>query len=253
MSSQSSKSIQLYTVGTPNGHKASIFLEELKAAYGLEYSFQGLSFAKNEQKEPWFLEINPNGRIPAIVDHNRNDFKVFESAAILLYLAQHYDKERKFSFDPSSDEYNEALQWIFFAHGGVGPMQGQANHFYRYAPQQIPYGVKRYQDETKRLYSVLESRLTGRDYLAGPGKGKYSIVDINVWPWVKGYSWAGIESIDEFPNLEKWIKRIQDRPQVVAGLNVPTPFNPPKTKEEEQEAATAARAWIVGGDKDKKE
>ncbi|KDQ14869.1 hypothetical protein BOTBODRAFT_32225 [Botryobasidium botryosum FD-172 SS1] len=248
MSSPSPKAIQFYTAGTPNGQKVSIFLEELKAAYGLEYGFQGLSFAKNEQKEPWFLEINPNGRIPAIVDHNRNDFKVFESAAILLYLAQHYDKERRFSFDPSSDEYNEALQWIFFAHGGIGPMQGQANHFYRYAPEKIPYGIKRYQDETRRLYSVLESRLTGREYLAGPGKGTYSIVDISTWPWVLWHPWAGIESIaDEFPNLEKWLRRIQERPQVAAGLNVPTPYKPPKSKEEEEEAATAGRAWIMGG------
>jgi len=247
MSSQTAKSIQLYTVGTPNGHKVSIFLEELKAAYGLEYNFQSLSFAKNEQKEPWFLEINPNGRIPAIVDHNRGGFKVFESAAILLYLAQHYDKEHKFSFDPSSDEYNEALQWIFFAHGGVGPMQGQANHFSRYAPEKIPYGIKRYRDETRRLYSVLETRLTGREWLAGPGTGTYSIVDINVWPWVKAHTWAGLENIDEFPNLVKWIERIRERPQVKAGLDVPTPHNPPKTKQEEEEAATAARAWIVGG------
>jgi len=198
-----SKSLHLYTVGTPNGHKVSLYLEELKAAYGLEYTFQGLTFAKNEQKEPWFLEINPNGRIPALVDHNRGGFKVFESAAILLYLAQHYDKEHKFSFDPSSDEYNEALQWIFFVHGGIGPMQGQAGHFARYAPEKIPYAIKRYQDETRRLYSVLDTRLTGRDWLAGPGKGTYSIVDINAWPWVKGHPYVGIETIDEYPDLSK--------------------------------------------------
>jgi len=247
-----SKSIVLYTAGTPNGHKVSIFLEELKAAYGLEYDFQGLSFAKNEQKEPWFLKINPNGRIPALVDNNRGGFKVFESAAILLYLAQHYDKEWKFSFDPASDEYNEALQWIFFAHGGIGPMQGQAGHFYRYAPEKIPYGIKRYQDETRRLYSVLDSRLTEREWLAGPGSGTYSIVDINVWPWVKSHSLVGVEPIDEFPNLKAWIERVRARPQVQAGLNVPTTYSPPKNKEEEEEQIAAARAWIVpgGGKKD---
>jgi len=182
----------------------------------------------------------------------QDEFKVFESAAILLYLAQHYDKERKFSFDPASDEYNEALQWIFFAHGGVGPMQGQANHFSRYAPEKIPYGIKRYLDETRRLYSVLDARLADREWLAGSGRGTYSIVDINVWPWVKGHTWSGVESIDEFPNLKRWVEAVRTRPQVQAGLNVPTPFNPPKSKEEEEKAAAAARAWIVLGTESEK-
>ncbi|KAG8916854.1 glutathione S- transferase, nitrogen catabolite repression regulator, partial [Tulasnella sp. 408] len=181
------KPIKLYTAGTPNGYKASIFLEELKAAYpGFTYEFQALSFTTNEQKEPWFLKINPNGRIPAMSDPNRGDFNVFESAALILYLIQHYDKEYKLSFDPVNepDAYSEALQWTFFIHGGIGPMQGQSNHFFRYAPEKIPYAIKRYNDETRRLYSVLESRLSnGREYLAGAGKGKFSFADVNGFPW----------------------------------------------------------------------
>lgn len=146
----------------------------------------------NEQKEPWFIDtLNPNGRIPVLVDKTRKSttgadgFSIFESAAILLYLSQHYDKDHKLWFDAETqpEHYSEMLQWIFFAHGGVGPMQGQANHFHRAAPEDIPYGKKRYLDETKRLYEVLNIRLNGRDYLAGPGKGVYSIADINVFPW----------------------------------------------------------------------
>ncbi|KDQ14859.1 hypothetical protein BOTBODRAFT_32213 [Botryobasidium botryosum FD-172 SS1] len=216
----STKPLLLYTAGTPNGRKPSIFLEELKSAYGLEYDYRALALGKNEQKEEWYLKVNPNGRIPALVDHNRNDFKVFESAAILLYLAQHYDKERKFSFDPASDEYNEALQWIFFAHGGIGPMQGQAGHFIR-ADEKIPYAINRYVEETKRLYSVLDTRLADREYLAGPGKGTYSIADINVWPWVNLHGYVNLEDISQFPHLSAWLERIRARPQVEAGLDVP--------------------------------
>lgn len=244
--------LTLYTAGTPNGHKASLILEELKAAYpnaGLEYDVKALSFAKDEQKEPWFLKINPNGRIPAIVHHRPDgtDFSVFESAAIILYLVQRFDPEHKFSFPAQSDEESEALQWIFFAHGGVGPMQGQANHFFRYAPEKIPYGINRYINETKRLYSVLETRLENRDWLVGPGRGTYSIADINVWPWVKGYKWSGIENLDAFPNLAKWIDRIAERPTTKLAINVPEAKTAPKTKEEEEAAAKEASAWILRG------
>ncbi|KAG8743659.1 glutathione S- transferase, nitrogen catabolite repression regulator [Ceratobasidium sp. 414] len=238
----------LYTVGTPNGHKPSILLEELKDAYnGFSYDFQKISFQANEQKEPWFLKINPNGRIPALVDHSRGDFKVFESAAILLYLAQHYDKENKFSYDPvkDTDLYSEQLQWIFFTHGGIGPMQGQASHFYRYAPEKIPYGINRYITETKRLYSVLNDRLADREYLVGPGLGKYGLADINVFPWVRSCRWAGVDSLEAFPNVEAWLKRIAERPQVKKGLDIPEPQGPPLTKEEEEKAAEEARKWIL--------
>ncbi|KAH7910808.1 glutathione S-transferase [Hygrophoropsis aurantiaca] len=221
----STKPFILYTAGTPNGHKPSVFLEELKRIYGssVDYDVHKIDISKNIQKEPWFIKLNPNGRIPVLVDRSRNDFAVFESAAILLYLEQHYDKERKFAFDPvkQPDEFSEMLQWIFFAHGGIGPMQGQANHFRRAAPEEIPYAIKRYTDETKRLYGVMEIRLAERDYLAGPGKGTYSIADINVFPWVGLHKFAGIESLDEWPGLKAWFERVDARKGVQAGMIVP--------------------------------
>jgi len=223
----SEKPLILYTGRTPNGFKVSVFLEELKAAYGEsapDYEATPIDIRTNVQKEPWFIAINPNGRIPALVDRSRGGFKVFESAAILLYLAQHYDKEHKLSFDPVAEpnDYSEALQWIFFAHGGVGPMQGQANHFFKFAPEKIPYGIMRYQDETKRLYGVLEIRLKDRDYLAGPGRGRFSLADANVWPWVNIYHYAGVaDNLDEWPNVKAWVEKIKLRPGVQAGISVP--------------------------------
>ncbi|KAF7965671.1 hypothetical protein HWV62_18716 [Athelia sp. TMB] len=221
----STKPFLLYTGPTPNGHKVSILLEELKAVYGsaVDYDVEKIDISTNRQKEPWFIKLNPNGRIPVLVDRSRNNFNVFETAAILLYLEQHYDKEKKFTFDPATqpDDYSEQLQWIFFAHGGVGPMQGQSNHFNRYAPEDIPYAKKRYLDETKRLYGVLEIRLQERDFLAGPGRGVYSIADINVLPWVRIHSYAGVENLDEFPRLKAWLAAALERPAVKAGIAVP--------------------------------
>ncbi|KAF8604248.1 glutathione S-transferase [Ceratobasidium sp. AG-I] len=239
----------LYTANTPNGHKPSILLEELTDAYDFKYDFQTISFQKTEQKEPWFLKINPNGRIPALVDRSRDNFAVFESASILLYLAQHYDNEHKFSYDPvkDADLYSEQLQWIFFTHGGIGPMQGQANHFYRYAPEKIPYGINRYINETKRLYSVLNDRLTGREYLVGPGKGAYGLADINAFPWVRLWRWAGVESLADFPNVEAWLERIGERPQVKRGLDIPEKQKGPMTKEEEEKVAEEARRLFFSG------
>ncbi|KAG8739296.1 glutathione S- transferase, nitrogen catabolite repression regulator [Ceratobasidium sp. 428] len=262
----SSSTPLLYTATTPNGYKPSILLEELKDAYdGFNYDFQNISFKVSDVKHQLLLDlifrfqyqrgaplltikkINPNGRIPALVDRSRGDFTVFESAGILLYLAQHYDKENKFSYDPvkDADLYSEQLQWIFFTHGGIGPMQGQANHFFRYAPEKIPYGINRYITETKRLYSVLNDRLTDREYLVGPGNGQYGLADINAFPWVRSWRWAGVDSLDDFPNVEAWLKRISERPQVKKGLDIPTPQGPPMTKEEEVKAAEEARKWIL--------
>lgn len=219
----STTDIVIYFFPTPNGYQATVYLEELKTAYpGIEYKVESLDISTNVQKEDWFLKINPNGRVPAIVDRARNNFAVFETAAIMLYLAQHYDKDFKFWFNPATepDAYSEMLQWTFFAHGGVGPMQGQANHFNRFAPEDIPYGKKRYLDETKRLYSVLETRLADRDWLAGPGRGKYSIADIKTFPWVRIHVFAGIDSLDEWPNVKKWLARAEERPGAKAGLLV---------------------------------
>ncbi|KAJ7498987.1 glutathione S-transferase [Mycena latifolia] len=222
----STKPFLLYTGPTPNGHKVSVYLEELKALYpNVDYDVEKIDISTNRQKEPWFIALNPNGRIPVLVDRSRNNFVVFETAAILLYLAQHYDKNKQFFFDAEANpnEYSEMLQWIFFAHGGVGPMQGQANHFNRSAPEDIPYAKKRYIDETKRLYGVLEIRLTDRDWLVGPGRGKLSIADLNVIPWVRIHKYAGVDSIDEFPNVKAWLERTLERPAVQAGIAVPPP------------------------------
>lgn len=217
------KSLLLYTAGTPNGRKVSVLLEELKAARGLQYDVQKINLSENVQKEPWFLKLNPNGRIPVLLDRARGGFTVFETAAILLYLEQHYDPALLFSFDPvrEPNDYSVMLQWMFWAHGGLGPMQGQASHFRNAAPIEIPYAQKRYVDETERLYSVLEMRLRERDHLAGPGKGKYTIADMNAQTWVAGHQWAGIESLDKWPSLKRWFDRIAARPAVEAGFTVP--------------------------------
>ncbi|RIA99246.1 glutathione S-transferase [Glomus cerebriforme] len=207
--------ITFYTVGTPNGVKVSIVLEEL----GIPYKVREISFQKNEQKEPWFLKINPNGKIPAIIDHSRGDFNVFESGAIMIYLCEHYDPEGKLlPKDPNLR--SQVIQWIMFQMGGLGPMQGQSSHFNRYAPEKIPYAIKRYSDETKRLYSVLNDSLEGKEYLVG---NRYTLADAISYPWVRAHFLSGIPSINEFPNLKTWIARIDERPATQKGLNVPTP------------------------------
>ncbi|KAH8592423.1 glutathione S-transferase [Bisporella sp. PMI_857] len=212
--------IELLTWGTPNGHKASIILEELKEAYGKDYVWQGINIGQNIQKEPWFTKFSPNGRIPAIVDHDRNQFAVFEGLSILTYLTRHYDPEHKFSFtDP--DDISLAEQWMAWQHGGLGPMQGQANHFYRLAKERIPYPTQRYVGETERLYGILDQRLKDRDYLVGAGNGKYSIADIANFGWVNICYFSGVD-LAKFPNLEKWWGRVSARSAVKKGLSVPS-------------------------------
>ncbi|EIW78289.1 hypothetical protein CONPUDRAFT_91769 [Coniophora puteana RWD-64-598 SS2] len=188
------KIFTFYTSPTPNGKKVSMYLEELEAVDGskVDYEVRKIDMSKNEQKEDWFIRINPNGKIPALVDHPRVDF--------------HYDTENKLSFNPVNrlKDYSEAPQWIFFAHGGVGPMPGQG-----------------YGDETMRLYSVIELRLTDRDYLADPDRGQNSIADANVFPWILAHKFIGIESVDEFANFKKWIDRVHERAAVKAGLEIP--------------------------------
>jgi len=217
----STKPLLLYTGNTPNGHKVTVFLEELKREYpNVDYDYELIDISTNRQKEPWFIALNPNGRIPVLVDRSRDNFVVFETAAILLYLAQHYDTEKKFyfPFETSPNDWSETLQWIFFAHGGVGPMQGQSNHFHRYAKEDIPYAKTRYLEETKRLYGVLEIRLSNRDWLAGPGRGKLSIADFNVSPWVRVHSYANVENLDEWPNVKAWLNRLLEREGFKAGV-----------------------------------
>ena len=203
--------IDLYTSATPNGWKASIMLEEL----GVPYTVRPISLQKQEQKTEAFLAINPNGRIPAIVDRSEGDFAVFESGAILLYLAEKY---RRFLPDDRKGR-STVVQWLMFQMGGIGPMQGQATVFFRYAPQTIPYASDRYQSETKRLYRVLDRRLADNEFLAGD----YSIADIANWSWVCLHFWAGVE-IDDLPNLGRWLEAIRARPAVQRGVVIPEPI-----------------------------
>jgi len=209
------KPYTLYTAGTPNGWKASITLEEL----GLQYDVKPISLAKNEQKEAWYLAINPNGRIPALVDHTQGDLSVFESGAIMLYLAEQADTKGTLLPKDVRDRAH-VVSWLMWQMGGLGPMQGQANHFNRYAPEKVPYGINRYTNETERLFGVLEKHLSeGREYLVG---NKFSLADIACFSWVLIHDWSGV-SLDDKPNLQKWVERIQGRPAVQRGLDVPEP------------------------------
>ena len=200
--------IDLYTAPTPNGRKISIALEELE----LPYKVIRVDLGAGEQKTPEFLKINPNGRIPAIIDHDAGGFAVFESGAILIYLAEKTGK--LLPSDPF--KRSEVLQWLMFQMGGAGPMQGQAHVFYRYFPEKIPAVISRYQNETRRLYTVLDRRLDGRDYICG----EFTIADIATWPWVRKYEWAGV-SIDGLPNLARWIERVGARPACARGGEIP--------------------------------
>jgi GST-like protein len=208
--------IDLYTAPTPNGWKASIALEEL----GLPYEVHLIDLGKKEQKEPEYLKINPNGRIPAIVDREEADFAVFESGAILIYLAE--KTGRLMPGDPRGR--SEVIQWLMFQMAGVGPMQGQAHVFLRYFPEKLPSAIDRYQKETKRLYTVLNSRLEDRTFLAGD----FSIADIAHWPWVLAHDWAGV-SIDDLPHLKRWVDTLASRPACKRGLEIPPRAKPEDT------------------------
>ena len=200
--------IDLYSASTPNGYKASIALEEMKLPYRLNI----LSLSENVQKQPWYLKINPNGRIPAIVDRDNDDLAVFESGAILIYLA-----EKTGLFMPADVRgRSKVIQWLMFQMGGVGPMMGQANVFHRYFPEKIQPVIDRYQGESRRLLKVLDTQLADNEYLAG----EYSIADIANFAWARTYRWGGI-SIEGLPNLQRWLQAIKERPAVQVGLNNP--------------------------------
>jgi len=197
--------LTLYTSPTPNGHKVSILLEELEVPYAVH----AIDLLAKEQLAPDYLEINPNGRIPAIVD---DGFAVFESGAIMIYLA-----EKHGGFLPTDAKgRSEVIQWLMFQMAGIGPMMGQANVFFRYFPERLPSVIDRYQKESRRLFEVLEGRLDGRDYLCD----EYSIADMASWAWVRHHEWAGI-SIDGLPRVQDWLARIAERPAVQRGLLVP--------------------------------
>ena len=204
--------IDLYTSPTPNGYKVSILLEEL----GLPYNVIPVDLDKLDQKKPEFLKLNPNGKIPIIIDHENNDFAVFESGAILIYLA-----EKMGRFLPyDSKGRSSVLQWLMFQMGSIGPMQGQAHVFYRYAPMKIEYAIKRYQNETLRLYKVLNEQLKKNEYLAGD----FSIADIATWPWIKKHVWAGI-SLNELTHLIRWMDVLSKREAFKKGVKIPFNLN----------------------------
>ena len=208
--------IDLYTAATPNGWKASITLEEL----GLPYTVHHIRLGEGDQKQPEYLKINPNGRIPTIVDRGEDDFAVFESGAIMIYLAEKAGRLLPTARKPRS----QVIQWLMFQMGGVGPMQGQANVFFRYFPEKIPAVIERYQNETKRLYTVLDTRLKDRDYLVD----EFSIADIANWAWVRIHYWAGVE-VDDLPNLRRWMGVMAEKPSCQKGILIPEPFEPEKT------------------------
>ena len=203
--------IELHTWSTPNGRKVSIMLEEL----GLPYSVHPVNIGKDEQFRPEFLAISPNNKIPAIVDPDGpggKRFALFESGAILIYLGE--KTQKLIPKDPATRYV--ALQWLMFQMGGLGPMLGQTHHFLRAAPEPVPYAIKRYKDETRRLYGVLDKRLAEAEHLAG----EYSIADIASYPWVARHEWHQIE-LGDFPNVRRWYDAIGARPAVQRGMKVP--------------------------------
>lgn len=204
--------IDLYTWTTPNGRKASIALEE----FGLPYTVHPIDIGKDEQFAPAFLKISPNNRIPAIIDRD-NDFSLFESGAILMYLAE---KTGKLMPKDLQARYR-VIEWLMWQMGGVGPMLGQVHHFVKFNAGKAPYAEERYTKETQRLYRVLDKQLEGRDYVAGD----YSIADIAIWPWISRFEWQQID-LATYPNVKRWYIAIANRPAVQKGYQVPKHTGP---------------------------
>lgn len=223
--------IDLYTWATPNGWKASATLEELK----LPYNLKPIDINSGIQRSPEYVAINPNGRVPAIVDHSLGKLPIFESGAIMIYLA-----EKTGQLIPTDVAgRTRVLQWLMFQMGGLGPMQGQAHIFYRYFPEKIPAAINRYQNETRRLYGVLNTQLEDNEFLAGD----FSIADIAHWSWARIHNWAGIH-IDEMPHLQRWLAQIEARPGCAKGAIIPhaTTYNQPE--DDGQEAVEAIQSII---------
>ncbi|AJD48756.1 glutathione S-transferase [Isoalcanivorax pacificus W11-5] len=210
--------IDLYTAATPNGWKASVTLEEM----GLPYNVIALDLMKGEQKKPGFLKINPNGRIPAIVDHDNGDFPVFESGAIMIYLAE----KTGMLMPADAKGRSQVIQWLMFQMGGLGPMMGQANVFFRYMPEKIEVAIDRYQNESRRLLTVLDTRLADNEFLAGD----YSIADIANWCWARTHAWSGVD-ITGLDHLKRWLDQIRARAAVDRGVKVPGEPEPAKVLE----------------------
>jgi GSH-dependent disulfide-bond oxidoreductase len=218
--------IDLYFWTTPNGYKVTIMLAEL----GLHYRVIPIDITAGDQFGAEFLKISPNNKIPAIVDHDGPDgpsLAIFESGAILLYLAEKTGK----LLPTNARERFDVIQWLMFQMGGVGPMLGQAHHFRRYAPEQYPYAVDRYTKEAARLYGVIDRRLAESEYLAGD----YSIADIATFPWIRPHRWQG-QNLDAYPNLKRWFDAIKARPAVQEGLAV-------MSETKKWEAKPGTEAW----------
>lgn len=223
--------IDLYTAPTPNGWKASVTLEELELPYETHF----VNIAKGEQKDPSFLKINPNGRIPAIVDRDADNFAVFESGAIMIYLAEMTGK----LLPSDAKGRSRVIQWLMFQMGGVGPMMGQANVFFRYMPEKIQPAIDRYQNEGRRLFEVLDGHLAHHEWLAGD----FSIADIANWCWVRTYRWSGINA-EGLPHLARWRDAIKDRPACRRGIEVPFVLPATEDKKAAEEFAKEARNVI---------
>jgi GST-like protein len=224
--------ITLYTSGTPNGRKASITLEEL----GLDYRVHHIELDKKDQKQAWYLEINPNGRIPTIVDHDNDDFAVFESGAIMIYLAEKTGRLLPTDVKGRST----VIQWLMFQMGGLGPMMGQANVFFRYAPERIPYAIDRYQREVRRLLEILDHRLGQHEYLAGD----YSIADIANYAWAYSHEWSGV-GIEGLDHLARWLDQVGSRPAVRRGQDVPEREDLARMLREAEQRADKLRGILV--------
>lgn len=232
--------IDLYYWTTPNGHKVTMFLEET----GLAYKLLPINIGKGEQFDPAFLKIAPNNRIPAIVDHapegGGEPVSLFESGAILLYLA---DKAKRF-IPQDMRGRADALQWLFWQMGGLGPMAGQNHHFSQYAPEKIPYAIDRYVKETNRLYGVMNKRLADREFLAG----EYSIADMASYPWIVPHQRQG-QNLDDFPHLKRWFEAIKARPATVRAYARADEINPsqPPMSEEAKKIMFGQTAAVVKG------
>lgn len=226
--------IELFTASTPNGWKVSVALEAL----GLAYEVRAIDLMSQAQKAPEYLAINPNGRIPAIIDHAPADggapITIFESGAILVYLA-----EKTGQLMPTDVRGRMAcLQWLMFQMGGIGPMMGQANVFFRYMPEKIPTAIMRYQNESRRLFEVLDRRLGESEWLAGDA---FSIADIANWCWVRTYKWSGV-SVDELPHLRRWLDAIKTLEACLKGVTIPHPM----PSLDDDEAAEAKANFVKG-------
>ena len=200
--------IDLYTAATPNGYKVSILLEELQ----LPYHVFPVNLMEQEQKQEDFLALNPNGRIPVIVDHENDQLPVFESGAILVYLAEKTGKYLPKEMKGRS----QVMQWLMFQMGGIGPMMGQANVFFRYFPEKLQPAIDRYHNECRRLFEVVNTQLSTHEWIAGD----YSIADIANWCWIRTYKWSGV-NIDGLEHLNKWMKKMYSQPGISKGLDVP--------------------------------